>query len=223
MKSEQRLQTLYDDTPATFFTIDNNSTIVSVNDYGAKEYGYEMGQLLGRPFHNLMLAEDQSLVTEQIAKCFAQPDQVFSRELRKLRKNGDVLLAKESARVVINPNGDKELFIASEDMTERHKLAQALSYQATHDSLTDLLNRSEFEQQLGLSLAAGETGHVLCYLDLDQFKIINDSCGHLAEDRLLKNIAEFLNSKVSPDDVLARLGGDEFWNPDEALFVSTSC
>jgi diguanylate cyclase (GGDEF)-like protein/PAS domain S-box-containing protein len=209
-KSQQRLQSLYDDTPSTFFTININSIIVSVNDYGAKEYGYEIDQLLGRPFHDLMLAEDQSVVAEQIAKCFAEPDKVFSWELRKLRKSGKEIWAKESARVVINQNGENELFIVSEDMTERHKLTQALSYQATHDSLTDLFNRSEFERQLELLLAAGETGHALCFLDLDQFKIINDACGHLAGDDLLKNIAEFLNRKVSSDDVLARLGGDEF-------------
>lgn len=209
-KSEQRLQSMYDDTPSAFFTINSNSVIVSVNVYGAKEYGYEIDQLLARPFHDLMLAEDRSAIDEQISRCFTEPDRVFSWEFRRRHKSGKVIWAKDSARVVVNPNGEKELFIVSEDMTERHKLAQALSYQATHDSLTGLFNRSEFERQLELLLAAGEIGHALCYLDLDQFKIINDACGHLAGDGLLKNIAEFLNRNVSPDDVLARLGGDEF-------------
>lgn len=209
-KSEQRLQSLYDDTPSTFFTIDTNAIIVSVNDYGAKEYGYERDQLLGRSFQDLMLVEDRSVVDEQIAACFAEPERVFSWELRKLRKSGRVIWAKESARVVTNQNNEKELFIVSEDITERRQLAKELSYQATHDSLTQLLNRAEFERRLTLSLSTDGANHALCYLDLDQFKIINDTCGHLAGDALLKNIAQYLKRKVSGDDVLARLGGDEF-------------
>ena len=98
-----------------------------------------------------------------------------------------------------------------------------LEHMAYHDSLTDLVNRREFERRLASALeTARHTGkkHVLLYLDLDQFKIINDTCGHVAGDELLRQIANILGSHIRAADTLARLGGDEFGilleNCDEA-------
>lgn len=88
-----------------------------------------------------------------------------------------------------------------------------LEYMAYHDSLTDLVNRREFERRLMRALEDthnGDGDHVLLYLDLDQFKIINDTCGHIAGDHLLKQIATLLSEQIRSDDTLARLGGDEF-------------
>ena len=99
------------------------------------------------------------------------------------------------------------------DMTEARQLAKRLSFQATHDSLTGLVNRLEFEQRLDSLLAAGaELGaeHAVCFLDLDHFKVVNDTCGHLAGDELLRRVAETLRSRVRRHDTVARLGGDEF-------------
>ncbi len=99
------------------------------------------------------------------------------------------------------------------DITETHRLSQQLSHQARHDALTDLLNRREFERQLARLLDSARDGrveHALCYLDLDQFKVINDTCGHLAGDELLRQLGATLRAQVRRADVLARLGGDEF-------------
>jgi diguanylate cyclase (GGDEF)-like protein len=99
------------------------------------------------------------------------------------------------------------------DITESYNLTQQLSYQATHDSLTGLVNRAEFERYLQRALRRAHTDgseHALCYLDLDQFKIINDSSGHIAGDELLRQLAEVLKARVRKSDLLARLGGDEF-------------
>ncbi len=98
------------------------------------------------------------------------------------------------------------------DVTEQRKITQKLAYQATHDSLTDLLNRKEFEARLSKILASTRKNdrHALLYLDLDQFKIINDSCGHSAGDELLRKVTVLLQSKLRTRDTLARLGGDEF-------------
>jgi diguanylate cyclase (GGDEF)-like protein len=88
-----------------------------------------------------------------------------------------------------------------------------LEYMAYHDSLTDLVNRREFERRLMRALEDthnSDGDHVLLYLDLDQFKIINDTCGHIAGDHLLKQIAALLSEHIRSDDTLARLGGDEF-------------
>ena len=98
------------------------------------------------------------------------------------------------------------------DITEERKLAQQLAHQATHDTLTGLVNRHEFEHRLRhlLDTASPHTPHALLYLDLDQFKVVNDTCGHAAGDDLLRQISGLLRTKLRVRDTLARLGGDEF-------------
>ncbi len=111
---------------------------------------------------------------------------------------------------------------AGRDATEAHNLSEELSYRSRHDTLTGLVNRHEFEHRLRRALettrlrrvlsasGARTTEHVLCYLDLDQFKIINDTCGHVAGDELLRQIGALLTDKIRRRDTVARLGGDEF-------------
>ncbi|MGF1546280.1 MAG: EAL domain-containing protein [Thiotrichales bacterium] len=99
------------------------------------------------------------------------------------------------------------------DVTEKVKLQRELEYQARHDLLTGIFNRREFEAQLNelLEQAQQENGrHILMYLDLDQFKLVNDTCGHKAGDHLLRVIAQKLRGSLRRTDTLARLGGDEF-------------
>jgi len=94
-----------------------------------------------------------------------------------------------------------------------HEEKRRLSWQASHDSLTGLANRREFEERLKEKLhqsKAGHFQHALIFLDLDQFKIVNDTCGHLAGDQLLRDVSRVLERETRPGDVLARLGGDEF-------------
>jgi len=99
------------------------------------------------------------------------------------------------------------------NITAMRNLAHQLSHQAMHDSLTGLINRREFEKRLERALSLSRTSnqqHVLCYMDLDLFKIVNDTCGHIAGDELLKQVSRLLHKKVRKTDTLARLGGDEF-------------
>ncbi len=94
----------------------------------------------------------------------------------------------------------------------RQQARRQLQYQARHDALTGLCNRYAFQERLTTALdEAGQGGHwVLCYFDLDQFKVVNDTCGHAAGDELLRQVAEILRSNLNPGDCAARLGGDEF-------------
>ena len=99
------------------------------------------------------------------------------------------------------------------DVTELRGLHRQMSYQATHDALTGLVNRREFERRLeeaADTARRGEATHMLCYLDLDRFKIVNDSSGHLAGDSMLREVAKLLREAVRDSDTVARLGGDEF-------------
>lgn len=105
------------------------------------------------------------------------------------------------------------LIIIFRDVTETRALANQLTHQATHDNLTGLVNRREFEIRLDhafLNVRADNIEYALCFMDLDQFKLINDTCGHNAGDELLRQISTVLKQCVRRTDTLARLGGDEF-------------
>jgi diguanylate cyclase (GGDEF)-like protein/PAS domain S-box-containing protein len=99
------------------------------------------------------------------------------------------------------------------DVTEAHALSEQLSYQASHDALTGLLNRRAFErrlQQIVDQVRTDDSQHAVCYLDLDLFKGINDTCGHMAGDELLRQLGELLPASLRKSDMVVRLGGDEF-------------
>ena len=99
------------------------------------------------------------------------------------------------------------------DVTEQRRMGHEMSFRATHDELTGLVNRSEFETRLLRALHDSQqrdSAHALMYIDLDQFKLVNDACGHAVGDQLLRQVTELLNGCVRSRDTLARLGGDEF-------------
>lgn len=115
------------------------------------------------------------------------------------------------ARVVLA--GKPKLLMVASDVSKQRELTDLLSYQASHDTLTELYNRREFERRLERSLAAVAAGGppgALLYVDLDQFKLINDTSGHVAGDQLLTQLAMMMRGHLRDGDVLARLGGDEF-------------
>jgi len=99
------------------------------------------------------------------------------------------------------------------DVTEQRAITRQMSYQATHDALTGLINRGEFERRTTEAIDSahrGDVHHVLCYLDLDRFKTVNDTSGHLAGDSMLREVAKLLRDAVRDSDFVGRLGGDEF-------------
>ncbi|MEM9218866.1 MAG: EAL domain-containing protein [Cyanobacteria bacterium P01_F01_bin.150] len=99
------------------------------------------------------------------------------------------------------------------EITAEYQLSETIAYQATYDSLTGLINRNEFDKRLQESVRRSQrhgTRSALCYLDLDQFKIVNDTVGHLVGDQLLAEVARLLKQCIRPSDDLGRLGGDEF-------------
>jgi diguanylate cyclase (GGDEF)-like protein len=119
-----------------------------------------------------------------------------------------------NASPILDSNAESTgVVLVFHDVTELRGLAKKMSYQATHDSLTGLLNRREFETRLkqAINNARSENNqHALCYLDLDNFKVVNDTSGHIAGDELLKQLTIKLRMELREADTLARLGGDEF-------------
>ncbi len=140
--------------------------------------------------------------------------ETLSTHAALLRRDGESVAIEATAAPMHNDHGKViGVVMVCQDVSQARKLAYQLSYQAGHDALTGLYNRREFDNRLVELLENAKlTGrqHVLLYLDLDQFKIVNDTCGHSAGDKLLLQLAVLLSHKVRKNDVLARLGGDEF-------------
>jgi diguanylate cyclase (GGDEF)-like protein len=131
-----------------------------------------------------------------------------------IRRDGNELYVESTAAPIRDGAGAVSGgVLVFHDVTESRELNRRLSYHASHDLLTGLVNRREFESRVERALKsakARESSYALCYLDIDQFKIINDTCGHSAGDVLLGQVGALLKSKVRWRDTLARLGGDEF-------------
>ncbi len=137
-----------------------------------------------------------------------------SCEYRLRHRDGGWRWIRDTVRLIRDSEGyPVELVGSWLDNTEAQLLSEQLSHQANHDSLTELPNRRAFERRLQQALEcsrAQNVEHALFYLDLDQFKIINDTCGHMAGDALLRQLSRILQARVRRQDMLARLGGDEF-------------
>lgn len=149
------------------------------------------------------------------ARCIADRRVVLiGNDTVLLRRDGKEFIVEDSAAPIF----DRERRVIGAvlvfyDRTSAHTAPHLLSYHATHDTLTGLVNRREFERRLSAMIADAKTrdgAHALLYFDLDQFKIVNDTCGHAAGDKLLRDLAILLRTRARATDTLARLGGDEF-------------
>ncbi|WON72758.1 EAL domain-containing protein [Nitrosospira sp. Is2] len=131
-----------------------------------------------------------------------------------VQRSGMTFPIEDSAAPILDQHGEiVGTVLVFHDVTHAEKMAMQMTHQASHDALTGLINRREFERRLDHALVTAKVDakqHTLLYLDLDQFKIVNDTCGHMAGDELLRQLTSVLQAKVRRNDTLARLGGDEF-------------
>lgn len=138
---------------------------------------------------------------------------VSSRTGAALLREDRLISVEQSAALLRNvENAVIGAVLVLRDVSESRDMALQLMHQASHDALTELINRHEFERRLQTAIesAGRHEQHTLCYMDLDQFKVVNDTCGHLAGDELLKQVASMIRMTVRSVDTVARLGGDEF-------------
>jgi diguanylate cyclase (GGDEF)-like protein/PAS domain S-box-containing protein len=210
--TEARYRALYENAPDIYSTLSASGEFLSINQTGARMLGYEANELLGESVAKVIHPEDQRAVFACVEKIFADPDAKLDIEYRKVRKDGSIFWAHQ--RASLEPGSEAQrLLVVCRDITEKRHLEDKLAYHASHDGLTNLINRREFErrfQQLLERDSDPADRHFLCFLDLDQFKVINDNCGHIAGDELLREIAALLTGLVRSRDTLARIGGDEF-------------
>ena len=149
-----------------------------------------------------------------IDACLSEGTSISKSMTFLVNHNGSERSIESSMSPIVNASGKVEgAVIVFHDETERRRMECIIHHQATHDSLTGLINRHQFNFELKQQIQHARTHgseHVVCYLDLDRFKIVNDTCGHAAGDELLKQLAARLHTTIRTGDILGRLGGDEF-------------
>ncbi|MBD0300994.1 MAG: EAL domain-containing protein, partial [Tolypothrix sp. T3-bin4] len=199
-------------------TTDAESKIRFLNPVAEKLTGWSQQSAQGKP-----LTEVFQIINEITREPVVNPVEEALREgnivsLAKdtvlISRNGSEFAVEDSAAPIRTLDGEIiGAVMVFHDTSTARSLARQLTWQASHDALTGLVNRREFESCLAQSLMFAKTQnqqHALCYLDLDQFKIVNDTCGHIVGDELLRQVTALFQTLVRSSDTLARLGGDEF-------------
>ena len=211
--SEQRYRELFQNVTAGVFQTTPDGKFMAANPALVRMLGYESEDELLSVDVAMDIYMDPGQ-REAWARAMADEGEVRNAELVLKRRDGSKIVVLENSRVVRDAEG-RALFYEGTltDITAAHELSQQLSWDASHDPLTGLANRREFELRLQRALEltqATAATHAVCFLDLDRFKAVNDSCGHVAGDELLRQLGQVLEQKVRSADVVARLGGDEF-------------
>ncbi|MEP7312149.1 MAG: EAL domain-containing protein [Pseudomonadota bacterium] len=199
-------------------TTDASSVIDYINPVAEQLTGWRLEDAMGKPVEEVFRA-----FHEETCEPLENPLGASIRRVRLtksvrpmllIRRDGNELYVESTAAPIRDGSGQVAgAVLVFHDVSESRELNRKLSYHASHDLLTGLVNRREFESRLERALKsakAHEASYALCYLDIDQFKIINDTCGHSAGDALLGQVGALLKSKVRWRDTLSRIGGDEF-------------
>lgn len=213
----QALETLHSLGDAVIST-DENGTIKYLNPIAEQLTGWPLEDAVGLPVEKVFhIVDEQSRkpVENLVYQCLRQGKVSRPADHTVLiRVDGQEFPIEDSASPIRCRKGEiMGAVMVFKDVTEQRRVVKELVHHAMHDPLTGLVNRREFEKRLEHSLASSRTQaaqHTLCYIDLDQFKTVNDTAGHAAGDELLRQVTALLTEKVRDRDTLARLGGDEF-------------
>jgi diguanylate cyclase (GGDEF)-like protein/PAS domain S-box-containing protein len=219
VRSKQQAQITLESIGEGVITSGTQGSIDYLNSAAEKLIGADRQALLGKRLGdvvNLVDEGDRRDLGDPIMRCLTDRRRISmgSRALM-VSHDGDTELSIElTASPIKSPDGSiAGVVVIMHDVSEMRGLAQQMSYQAAHDPLTGLINRREFERRLEQSRHAvrdEDASHVLCYLDLDRFKVVNDTCGHMAGDNLLRELSAIIRDQCRDSDFVARLGGDEF-------------
>ena len=199
-------------------TTDEKGVIDYLNPVAESLTGWRLEDSQGRAIEEIFRAfheETCEPLENPLAVAIRRTRSIKSvRPMLLIRRDGNEIYVESTASPIRDGSGAVSGgVLVFHDVSEARELNRRLSYHASHDVLTGLVNRREFENRMERALKsakARETSYALCCLDLDQFKIVNDTCGHSAGDALLGQVGALLKSKVRWRDTLARLGGDEF-------------
>ena len=213
-KYRQEAEQITADMPIGLYATDAAGSCYYTNARWQELYGLSLEESLGNGWTETLHPEDRSAVFGEWIQA-AEEQRQFQKTFRLLRRDGSVIHVQSQAKAQRDEAGTITHFLGFvQDVTTEVALNAEILFQANHDDLTGLFNRRAFEiclsQCITKSREAEEQDHALLYIDLDQFKIVNDAAGHAAGDRLLVEVAGLLKPFQSPQASLARLGGDEF-------------
>lgn len=208
-RAEARFRTVFEGAPLGIVVVDVDGTLKETNAAFDLMLGYERRELIGKTMTELSDESDRERTLESFGALVRGEVSSYEHEMRYKRKNGSTLWADVSVTYV--PEDDEPFAIAViDDVSDRIVIRDRLIHEATHDALTSLPNRGLFSASLGDALRSRLPGLAVAFVDLDHFKVVNDSLGHLAGDALLRAVAQRLRSIMRPGEMVARLGGDEF-------------
>ncbi len=199
-------------------TTDAHGVIDYINPVAEQLTGWRLEDSQGRAIEEVFRA-----FHEETCEPLENPLSVAIRRTRSIksvrpmlliRRDGNEIYVESTASPIRDGSGAVSGgVLVFHDVSEARELNRRLSYHASHDVLTGLVNRREFEHRMERALKsakAHETSYALCYLDLDQFKLVNDTCGHSAGDNMLREVASLIKDAVRDSDTVGRIGGDEF-------------
>ncbi len=199
-------------------TTDTHGVVQYLNTVAEKLTGWRTDEAEGLPLEQVFKIVNEITREETenpVSRCLREQCIVeLANHTVLICKDGREVAIEDSAAPIRNQRGViVGVVLVFHDVTASRKLSQQLAYQARHDALTGLINRREFEERLNSAMEQArmeQCDHALLYMDLDQFKVVNDTCGHVAGDELLRQVTSLLQTKMRRRDTLARLGGDEF-------------
>ncbi|MES2047366.1 MAG: EAL domain-containing protein [Pseudomonadota bacterium] len=215
-EEKQRLEVTLNSIGDGVITTDKMGHVTYLNPVAEQKTGWTLAEACGQPAAKILV-----LMNEETGQTAPSPIELTLRtgeisgqahHSALVSKQGTVFSIEDTTAPMRDRNNEIiGAVLVFHDVSDARRLADEMTYQATHDALTDLVNRREFERRLenAIQSASGEQ-NAIAYLDLDQFKIVNDTCGHSAGDELLRQITGLLRMSLRANDTLARLGGDEF-------------
>jgi diguanylate cyclase (GGDEF)-like protein/PAS domain S-box-containing protein len=214
-EGNKRFKTSFNDAPIGMALESPEHIIIDANQSLSNMLGFSNEELIGSSFKDITHENDIPKCIEYHERLISGDIANYTFEKRYIHKQGHDVWGLLSVSLVENDDESSSYTIAQiQDVTQSKQTNELLTYQASHDSLTGLVNRREFERRTERLLSTvqedSKKQHALCFLDLDQFKVVNDTCGHTAGDEMLKQISTILQCVIRHRDTLARLGGDEF-------------
>ena len=210
-ESEERNRNLVNTAQDVIYSVSADGTLTSLNPAFERISGWSPDEWIGKPFAPIVHPEDLPMAFDVFQRVLKGETAAF--ELRIRSKAGDYLVAEFTAGPLVEDEEITGLLGVGRDITERRKAQETIRQLAFHDALTGLPNRALFEDRLRVALAQSARSRqklAVMFLDIDRFKLVNDTLGHSGGDRLLKAVAEDLGTVVRDGDTVARVGGDEF-------------
>jgi diguanylate cyclase (GGDEF)-like protein/PAS domain S-box-containing protein len=211
--SEEKYRAIFETSQVGMALCKMDGTLVDINQGYLDIVGYSKEEVLNLTYWDITPRKYEEQEVKQL-QSLSETGHFGPYEKEYIHKDGSYIPVLLNGSKVKGIDSDNYIWSIVHDIGELKHVNEKLSYQASHDALTGLVNRREFERRIERLLSTiqeeSDGGHALCFMDLDQFKVVNDTCGHRAGDEMLRQISAVLQRVIRHRDTLARLGGDEF-------------